>query len=182
MFKRLLSRPSFFVSFRLFSGAALSVLTVLAPAARAADKNSPPPRDGRYMEHFIARLEKELDLTPGQAAQVREILRPDSLVPPPEHFAKEERHKQGPHGPGMMGLFGEEFLDQLRADRVDTAALNRAFAEHLATMESRHNMYVFKFVQLHGVLTPAQRYKLADILEKRRADTSGRPAGKRPAK
>jgi Spy/CpxP family protein refolding chaperone len=164
MFKRLWSVPVLTVAF--------AALALLAPQASAADKTPGPSRDRKHMEKFVAKLEKELALTPAQSAQVREILRPDSMLPPPG--AMREGMPEGKRGPGPkrahnVPLFGDEFLAQLRADKVDTAALNRAFAERAANMQKYHERHVSKFVQLHDVLTPAQRAKLAEILEKRRA-------------
>lgn len=158
---------------RLLFGSALSLTlasgALLAPSnAVAAEKNAPHTRDGKHIEKFIAKLEKELSLTGTQTAQVREILKPDSLVPPPEQLAQEGKGPRGGHGRGGMGMFSEEYLVQLRANEVDTQMLNKDFAERQAQMKLHHDRMVTKFVQLHGVLTPTQRLKLADILEKRR--------------
>ena len=73
---------------------------------------------------------------------------------------------EGP-GPGMP-MFSDEFIAQLRSNTVDTAALNRTFAERQQMMAKHHAEHVSKFVQIHAVLTPAQRTKLADLWEKRR--------------
>ena len=161
MFQRVFSGSLFSFAF----SASLALLAISTPSAHAADKTPPPGRDGKHIEKFIAKLEKELELTASQRAQVREILKPEigkaadsSLVQPPEFYGR-----GGPRGP----LFPGDFVAQLRADKVDTVALNRAFAERQAKMKSRHDQHVSKFVQLHAVLTPAQRLKLADMLEKR---------------
>jgi Spy/CpxP family protein refolding chaperone len=153
-------------------GCLLTIALFSVTTAAPAKKNAARGAEGRHVETFIKKMEKELALTPGQVAQVREILLADSLVMPPERFAG-----RGPQAPGMP-LLGDEFLGQLRANAVDTAALNREFALRQAAMQSRHNRNVFKFVQLHSVLTPAQRLKLADLLEKRHAQA----AKKRPRK
>jgi Spy/CpxP family protein refolding chaperone len=164
MFQRVFSGPLFSFVF----STSLTLLAISAPSAQAADKTPPPGRDGKHIEKFIAKLEKELELTASQRTQVRAILRPtgekagkavdSSLVQPPEAFAKEGRRSP---------LFAGDFVAQLRADKVDTVALNRTFAERQAKMKMYHDQQVAKFVQLHAVLTPAQRLKLADMLEKR---------------
>jgi Spy/CpxP family protein refolding chaperone len=171
MFQRLLSGSVFSLALPL----ALASIALFPGNAAAGEKHSRHDRegrDGKHIEKFIAKLEKELELSPTQAAQVREILKPDSALVPPETHTT--RHGPGP-GPGMgMGMFDEEYMNQLREDRVDTAALNRGFAERQASLQARHDRMVFKFVQLHGVLNLVQRAKLADILEKHRAEMRAR--------
>jgi Spy/CpxP family protein refolding chaperone len=142
--------------------AALTVTNLLS-SPWAADKPARGHEPGKHHERFVAWMEKELSLSPVQAAQVREILRTDTLAS--EHF---ETGMGAPHG-GMFP-FGEEFLDQLKADKVDTAALAQGFNERQQRMRARHDKMVFKFAQVHGVLTREQRLKLADLLERRRAE------------
>jgi hypothetical protein len=111
-------------------------------------------------ERYIAWVEKVLNLSPVQRAQVREILRPDSLLGLPDPGP-------GPEGHPALGMlpFSGEFLEQLKSNQVDTATLNRLFGEREARMQAFHDRLVFKFVQLHAVLTPAQRLMLADLVE-----------------
>ena len=52
----------------IITAAAGAYSPVSAAPAATADKNPPPMHDGRHMDKFIARLEKELDLTPAQTA------------------------------------------------------------------------------------------------------------------
>src|SRR5215217_5675838 len=114
--------------------------------------------EGRDAGKFLAHLEKELKLSPTQSAQVREILKPDSLIPPP-------RFRMEGNGFPLAG----EFIDQLRASTVDTAALNRQFDHRLGLQRETYQRAQSKFVQLHGVLDMEQRHKLADMLQKRMA-------------
>jgi Spy/CpxP family protein refolding chaperone len=124
------------------------------------------------MNRFVTHLEKELALTPTQAAQVRELLKPDSLIGPPEHLML--------HGGGFP--LADEFVDQLRAPTVDTAALNRLFEERTALQRQRYARAQFKFTQLHGILTLEQRHKLADMLQKRLDRAEARHEKKKDAK
>jgi Spy/CpxP family protein refolding chaperone len=162
--------------------ATLFALTLgFASSGSFAAEKTAPAREDKHPERIVAWMQKELALSPTQTAQVREILRPeDSLVQPPGHF--ERRLGSEDRGPGPrdgMFPFGDEFLDQLKSNRVDTAALHQGFNERRARMQAWHDKIVFKFVQLHGVLTPAQRLKLADIVETRRAKHRDR-ADKKP--
>jgi len=154
-----------------------TILTVSTPALSAAPADQPPAQETReniqqkQIERFMTRMQKELALTPAQTTQIRALLRPDSLVPPPEAYAPPQSgHRPGPGmGPRGEGMpFGEEFLSQLRSDKVDTAALNREFAARQAAMKMHHDKALSKFVQIHALLTAEQRTKLADLIEKRR--------------
>jgi Spy/CpxP family protein refolding chaperone len=138
----------------MFQRLLFTACLLAAPVAWAAPADDGPPRRGEFMAKFIERMEKELDLTPTQTAQVREILKPDTLVEPPRF-----------EGHGFP--LAEEFVDQLRAPQVDTASLNRRFEQRLALQRERQARALFKFQQLHGVLTMEQRHKLADFLQKR---------------
>jgi Spy/CpxP family protein refolding chaperone len=126
----------------------------------------------RDMGRFATYLEKELALTPTQTAQVREILKPDSLIGPPPFGM--EAHQ-------VLPLAGE-FVDQLRAASVDTAALNRLFEQRTALHRERYARAQMKFTMLHGVLTMEQRHKLADILQKRLDRVEARHEKKKDAK
>ena len=133
----------------------LSVAFLAASLSFGAPSKGPERRDGNT---FLTHLEKELKLSPTQAAQVREILKPDSLVPPP-------RFRMDGNGFPLAG----EFIDQLRAPTVDTAALNRQFDQRLGLQRETYARAQSKFVQLHAVLDMEQRHKLADMLQKRLA-------------
>lgn len=169
----------------------LTALTVtnLLSSPWAADKAPRGHEPGKHHERFVAWMEKELSLTPTQAAQVREILRTDTLAPSPEQMGMGEmgpgagrHHGRAGMAHGGMFPFGEEFLDQLKADKVDTAALARGFNERQQRMRAHHDKLVFKFAQVHGVLTRAQRLKLADLLERRRAEHREKAGKESPKK
>jgi hypothetical protein len=114
-------------------------------------------------ERYIAWVENVLNLSAVQRAQVREILRPDSLLGLPSPFGS----GTGSEGHPALGMlpFSGEFLDQLRSNQVDTTALNRLLRERETRLQAFHDRLVFKFVQLHALLTPAQRLMLADLIE-----------------
>ena len=77
----------------------------------------------------------------------------------------------------MFGLAPGEMLKQLRAESVDTAALNKDLSDRAAEFQKRaaerHAMMIRAFVELHDILTPEQRDKLAAFLEKRRENMMG---------
>lgn len=149
-----------------------SVAVLTASLSWAAPGKGPEGHGrGPDMGRFVTYLEKELALTPTQTAQVRELLKPDSLIGPPPHMGFE----------GGLPLAGE-FVDQLRSPTVDTAALNRQFEQRTAQQRERFARAQFKFTQLHGVLTLEQRHKLADILQKRLDRAEARHEKKKDAK
>jgi Spy/CpxP family protein refolding chaperone len=139
--------------------------------------------EGKHLDRMVARMEKELKLTKDQSAKIRTILAKDSATRPhrgewkQDHDCKgkddcEHHGKQG-FGPGPLG--GGEFTAQLRSSTVDTAALNRSFAERSDSMQTcmreHHARRVATFAEIHAVLTPEQRALAADKWEKRAADS-----------
>lgn len=118
-----------------------------------------PGRDPQKRAQFIAkRLTKELKLNDDQAAKVRQL------------FEETTDEMQGP----PPGEFHGEFLKQLRSPTVDTAALNRDFEAQQLRIRKRHAVMVDRFTELHTILTPEQREKLAAFMEKRRDEMKTR--------
>lgn len=64
-----------------------------------------------------------------------------------------------------MGGHGE-FAKQMRAATVDTQALNKSFEERQSRMQEMRAAHIARFVEIHAVLTPEQRAKAADRLDK----------------
>jgi Spy/CpxP family protein refolding chaperone len=160
----------------LWAAAAL-VLAFGATFTQAKDK------EGKHLDRMVGKMEKELSLTKEQSAKIRTILAKDSGSMPHHGMMKKGKDctscdrcgagKHGKHG-GMGMMHGGEFASQLRGEGVDTAALNRSFAERADSMHARmrvgHAKRVATFAEIHAVLTPEQRAKAADKMEKRSAD------------
>jgi Spy/CpxP family protein refolding chaperone len=108
-------------------------------------------------DKIVERMQKGLDLTPDQTAQVKQVAYEiaDTMQ------AQMRTHMQDQNG---------EFLMQLRAPAVDTAALSHELqareSEMQMHMQEHQAFMIAKFVQLHDILTPDQREKLAAFLEK----------------
>ena len=107
----------------------------------------------KMADRMTEKLAKELNLNDDQKTKVHQLLA-DGM----EHM-KDMRP--------MPGEMHGEFMKQMRAASVDTAALNREFDARQAKMREHHAMRVKHFAELHAVLTPEQRAKLADFMEKR---------------
>ena len=116
----------------------------------------------KQADKIVTRMKKELNLSDEQTSRVRKLAHEvaDSLRPPPPMGMHEE----------MQG----GFLKQLRADAVDTASLNKESGERMAEMQEHmkeHRAFMIReFTQLHDILTPEQREKLAAYLEKRKGE------------
>ena len=123
---------------------------------------------GRGIDRMVAKMEKELNLTKDQSTKIRAILSEDTAGMGEMRAMHREHGGMAPMGGmGMMG--GPEFAKQLRADKVDTEALNKGFEERQTQMREMHAKHLAKFVAIHDVLTPEQRAKAADEMEKRAA-------------
>jgi Spy/CpxP family protein refolding chaperone len=105
-------------------------------------------------DKIVARLEKELKLSKEQKVQVHKLA----------HEVADRFKELHAKGPEMHG----GFVKQLRSGSVDTAALNKEMAERDARARERHALLIGKFAELHAILTPEQREKLAKHMEKRK--------------
>jgi Spy/CpxP family protein refolding chaperone len=118
-------------------------------------------RAEKRIDRFVGKMEKDLKLGKEQSEKIRAILRKDPVAP---------HHGMGGHGKEYGHSGGHsELVAQLRSGVVDTAAFNRAFEERVGAMRARHASMTAKFAEIHAMLTPEQRKKAADLLEKRGA-------------
>jgi Spy/CpxP family protein refolding chaperone len=136
------------------------LLSAGAVFAHADHRTTMPLADSaraeKRIDKFVGEMEKDLALSKDQSTRIRAILRKDPVAPP--------RHD--------MEAGMHEFRDlaaQLRSGKVDTVALDRSFEMRLGEMRARHASMMSKFAAIHAVLTPEQRTKAADLLEKRMA-------------
>jgi len=104
-------------------------------------------------DKIVARMEKELSLSKDQKVKVSKLA----------HEVAEQFKNAHQEGTGMHGGFAK----QLRLATVDTSALHREMNEHASRAKQRHAFLIVKFAELHAILTPEQREKLAKHLEKR---------------
>jgi Spy/CpxP family protein refolding chaperone len=162
---------------RLLVAAALTL-------AFAATFASAQEKDGKHLDRMVTKMEKELKLSQEQTTKIRAILAKDSgLMPHRGAWKKgkgcagceqcgESKGLHDKHG-FCPGMGGSEFAAQLRAGSVDTAAMNRAFAERSdamhAKMRAGHARRVATFAEIHAVLTPEQRTAAAAKLDQHAA-------------
>ena len=156
MFKYVLSASLLAASLAIPSFAATETSTKETSAKPAAR------HEGRSPERFVQKLEKDLKLTPEQTAKVREILAKEA--PPAGVQEKGSKPQHRMRGPLPVG---PEFAAQMRAENVDTAALNREWAARSEKWQEGFVKMRDKFVALHAILTPEQRALLANRIERR---------------
>ncbi len=108
----------------------------------------------KQADKIVDRMKRKLDLNSEQEAKIRVLAHEvaDSLAT-----------LRGLH----QGLHAE-ILKQLRSPAVDTAALGHDVSDREARFHALRPFLVRKFSELHALLTPQQREKLAAFLEKHR--------------
>jgi protein CpxP len=108
----------------------------------------------KMADHVVKMMRDKLDLTVDQTAKVQVLANEvaDTVQ------ARRAKHSEG----GEHG----EFIKQLRSNTVDTAALSQDMLKREAKFQEMHGFIIQKFAELHAILTPEQRGKLADFLEK----------------
>lgn len=159
---------------RRFAPGLLALPLAFAPAAMAHDDAGDHARAEKQIGRHVGKMKKELKLTDEQATRIKAILAEnhgEDGFGPWGHGGWRGMHgKHGRmcdrHGAGPMGHAGD-LAKQLRAGSVDTAALNRAAAERLEALRARHARATATFAEIHAVLTPEQRAKAAERMEKR---------------
>ncbi len=137
---------------------ALILGTSLVSAQPGNDHHGMGMMDPQKMaDRMTEKLAKELSLNADQKTKLHQI------------FAEGMGQMKDMH-PGEMH---QEFMKQMRSGSVDTAALNKDFAARQAKMREMYSMHLKHFAELHAVLTPEQRTKLADFMEKRGKEMRG---------
>jgi len=152
--------------------ALLAIPLALGSTAFASGDKDRVAKAEKRIDRYVGKMEKELKLSKEQSAQIKTILKQDLGESGHRMWARgQDGHgkKCGRHG--HMGFMGQhdELSKQLRADAVDTAVLNRAAEERAEAMRAHRARAIDKFAQVHAVLTPDQRAKAAERMEKRAA-------------
>lgn len=107
----------------------------------------------KMADRITEKLAKELNLNADQKTKLHQLIA-DGM-----EQMKEMRPMQGEmHG---------ELMKQMRSASLDTAAINKEFETRQEKMRAMHAMHIQHFAELHAMLTPEQRNKLADFIEKR---------------
>ena len=167
---RPLNRPNLL---RTLALGLLALPLAFGSAAFASDDAKRLEKAEKRIDRYVGKMEKELDLSKDQAARIKTILKKDlgegGMWGHGKGHGKGYGKKCGRHG--HMGFIGHpgELSKQLRAESVDTAALNRAAEERLEAMRAHRARAIAKFAEVHAVLTPEQRAKAAERMEKHAA-------------
>jgi Spy/CpxP family protein refolding chaperone len=149
-----------FPMLRNFSPRFLSVLAVVAlgvssltfAGCQGHGRHGGDPH--KKADRMVEKLRKKLELNDDQTAKTRAIAH--ALADKASEFRS------------LHGEVRKEALTQLRSATPDESALNRVAEDQEHKFTALRVFAVQKFSEFHAVLTPEQREKLADYLEKSR--------------
>lgn len=103
-------------------------------------------------EWVVKKISSELDLTDVQVAKLNSIK--------DEFLAERKAHE------GKRKVAVDEFLKQVRSDKMDTAKLQSIVDDRKLHMDQMGPKLVARIAEFHAMLTPEQRNKAADKLQK----------------
>ena len=103
-------------------------------------------------EWIAEKVADKLDLTDDQKTKLNSIR--DEIVAK----LKESR-------PSHMKM-GEEMIAQVRSEKIDTEAIKAKMDEMDKKRDETRNFVIDKVAEFHAILTPEQRTKAAELLEK----------------
>ncbi|AFM13342.1 Spy/CpxP family protein refolding chaperone [Turneriella parva] len=127
----------------------LGAMTLLTAAACRNWKHKSPEERAEWVTKKIT---KELDLNDSQK-QTLAAIKADLLA---KHAAeKTEREAQL-----------KQFTELMRKDTIDQAKLTELKKKHQQMRDRAEEQFLAKIVEFHKVLTPEQRNKSADLLQK----------------
>lgn len=106
----------------------------------------------KRIEFVFDRLTKKLDLTKEQAEKVNKIKA--EVIERAKTIRAERKSLHG------------EITALIKGDSLTPDMVNKFIDKRKAKMEELRPFFVDKIVELHGILTPQQRIKLAEKLEK----------------
>jgi Spy/CpxP family protein refolding chaperone len=109
---------------------------------------------GKRAECAVSRISSKLDLSKEQEKVLVGIK--DELMA-----------KRGEFKPVRTALF-DEIVRQTRSDKVDAGEINKRLDALEAKIREMRPILVSRFAEFHATLTPEQRAKLANEMEKRR--------------
>lgn len=103
-------------------------------------------------EHIVKKITKKLDLTDAQKT-VLEKIKTEAVA---KIKASEQNHKQLAGG----------LIEQIKSEKLDKAKIKELQKKRSAMMAEFEDFMIEKISEFHAVLTPDQRTKAAEYLEK----------------
>jgi Spy/CpxP family protein refolding chaperone len=103
-------------------------------------------------EWVVKKITKELDLDEQQQTKLNQIK--TELL---------DKHKDFK---GMHGELFSELRDQISSSQIDQDKLNTLFMEKEDQFREMHTFAISKFAEFHSMLTPEQRNKLVEHMDK----------------
>jgi protein CpxP len=108
-----------------------------------------PEKKAQWM---VNRISQELDLTEAQKTKLNSIK--DELLKKKAEFKADHRS------------LAAELKAQILSDKLDQDKINQLFVSRQAKHEEMRKFFIVQFAEFHAMLTPQQRAKLAEKLEK----------------
>lgn len=130
---------------------AATAVMAIGIAATGCDRPCRPSPE-KKADWMAKKIASKLDLNDAQKAKLSRIKE--------EVLARMKNESAG------REKTGREAIALVKSDRLDAAAVNRIFDEREAAMKRLKPFIVEKIVEFHAMLTPEQRAKLADYMEK----------------
>ncbi|MBL7713970.1 MAG: Spy/CpxP family protein refolding chaperone [Bdellovibrionales bacterium] len=138
-------------AFRKLGFVVLGIATLgIAPLAFSGCRHHRSPE--HRAEWVVKKIKGELDLTEVQVAKLNSIK--------DEFLAERKAHDS------KRRLAMDEFLKQVRSDKMDTAKIQGLIDERRTHMDQVGPKIVARIAEFHAMLTPEQRNKAADKLQK----------------
>ncbi|MEO8061245.1 MAG: Spy/CpxP family protein refolding chaperone [Pseudomonadota bacterium] len=146
---------------RLFAGIAVAVVALVAGSAlafahgmRGMHGGMDPEEMAEHMQVHVKHVLEDVDATPEQQAQIQAIMKSTLGDLKALHERADSAH--------------QELQEVFTAPTIDRARLETLRADHLKIFDEASRRCATALADAADVLTPAQRQKLAQQMEKRR--------------
>lgn len=134
----------------ILGGTALIALGLFSGCGHRMHKSGDPEKKANYI---VKRMTKTLNLSELQSSEVRKIVN-DLMSKGQELMGDKQKHHA-------------VLLEQLRSDQLDMDLISAMADEKTGQIDEMISLMITKFSELHAILTPEQRTKLADHIEKK---------------
>lgn len=136
----------------ILSGTALIALGLFSGCGHRMHRMGNPEKKAN---HIVKRMTKTLKLSDKQSSEVRVLV--NDLV------------KKGQDLMGDKQKHHTVLINQLRSDQLDMELISSMADEKTGQIDEMKSLMITKFSELHAILTPEQRTKLADHIEQKAA-------------
>jgi len=136
----------------ILGGTVLIAMGLFSGCGHRLHKSGDPEKKANYI---VKRMTKTLKLSEVQSTEVRKIVN-DLMSKGQDLMGDKQKHHA-------------VLLKQLRSDQIDMDLISNLADEKTGQIDEMKSLMITKFSELHAILTPEQRTKLADLIEKKTA-------------